>query len=98
MNGHQLEHAPAGEKREGERSEKTFPGFLRADVRNELMTPNQAAGQIRAHIAELRDGDQIEDIKLARHSAGRGARHHVNDLGNKVVKPKDVEQSKDRVR
>ena len=71
MTGHQLEQAPAREQRKDERPEKAFPGFLRADVRNHLMSPDQAAGQIRAHVAELGDRDQIENVELAGDRAGR---------------------------
>ena len=66
-------------------------------MRNHLVTADHAAGEIRAHVAELRDRDEIENVKLPSHRAGRRTRHDVNDLGDEIVKPEDVEQPKDRV-
>src|SRR5947208_16951371 len=62
------------------------------------MTPDQTAGHIRSHIAELRDRDAIEDVELPRYRSIQRARRHVDDLGNEIVKPKHVKESEERIR
>src|ERR1700730_2956217 len=61
------------------------------------MTPSQTAGQIRTHIAELGDGNKIENVELARDSATGQTRNYVNDFRDEVVKPEHVKQSEDGV-
>jgi hypothetical protein len=66
-------------------------------VRNERVASNQTAREIRAHVAELGDGHQIKNVKLAGDGTGRRTGHDVNNFGDEVVKPEHVKQAEDRV-
>src|SRR5438876_557081 len=57
------------------------------------MTSDQTANQVGTHVAELGDGNEIENVELAGDSACGRTRNYVNDFRNEVVKPKHVEQS-----
>ena len=87
----------AREKRKRKRTKKTFPRFFRADVRNQLMPADQTSGDVCAHVAEFRDRDQIQTIKLAGDYTGRGTRRDVNNFRDEIVEPKDIEQTEQRV-
>ena len=65
MARHEFVKSETAKQREDNSAEKTFPGFLRADVRHHQMPPNHAARQIRAHVREFGDGDQIQHVELA---------------------------------
>src|ERR1700682_3475820 len=97
MPRHQFPQTPARQQRKSQRAEKAFPGFLRADVRDHLVATDQATGQIRAHIAELRDRDEIQNVKLSRDRTRRGPWNHVDDFGDEIVEPENVKQPEDRV-
>src|SRR5438045_9396464 len=61
------------------------------------MPADDAAGQISAHVAELRDRYQIETVKLsADHTAAR-SRSQIQNLSGEIEKPEDVKQTEQRV-
>src|SRR5438093_13641889 len=61
------------------------------------MTPDRAAGQISAHVCKFCDRDQVQDVKLPSQLAAARTRSQINDLGDEVVKRKDIEQTEQRV-
>src|SRR6266704_6617759 len=61
------------------------------------MPANRAAGQIRAHVAEFCDRDQIQDIELSCEHATARARRKIDDLRDEIKKPKHVEQTEQGV-
>src|SRR5207302_11439484 len=89
--------AARAEKRKTERAEKTLPRFFRRDVRDERVSADEAAGDIRAHVAELRNHDQIEHIKMPGHVPGGVARKNIDDFRDEIEKPEHVEKSEGRV-
>ena len=97
MARHEFEKCQAAKQRKDNRAEETFPGFFRADVRNHQMPPNHAAGQIRAHVREFGDRDQVQHIKLSGELAGAQARRQIHDLGDEIKKPKHIKQAEQGV-
>ncbi len=61
------------------------------------MPPDRAPGKIRAHIAELRDCDQIEAIKLSGHDSRARPRRQIENFGGEIEKPKHIKQPEQRV-
>ena len=94
---HQLEQDETAQKSKGERAEKSFPRLLCANLRHHQMPANRAASQIRAHVAELRDRNQIETIKLPRYNSAARSRREIENFGGKIEKPEHVKQSEQRV-
>src|SRR5258708_807156 len=97
MARHEFVKREAAKQRKGNSAEKTFPGFLRADVRHHQMPSNRAARQIRAHIREFGDGDQIQYVELASDLAAARARSEIHNFSDEIEKPKDVEQAEQGV-
>src|SRR5215211_1324367 len=97
MAGHEFVKSEAAKQRKDNRAEKTFPRFLRADVRYHQMPPNRVARQIGTHVRELRDGDYIQHIELTGDLAAGGARSEINNFGDEIEKPKDVEQAEQSI-
>ena len=64
LHRHQGMEAVAGQQREGHRAAEALPGFARANVRDHLVPADEAAGQVSAHVAELRHGDEVELVIL----------------------------------
>src|SRR4029077_18645646 len=93
MARYELVKPEAAKQRQDNSAEKTFPGFLRADVRHHQMPPKRAARQIRAHIREFGDCDQIQYVELAGDLAAARARSEIHNFSDKIKKPKDVEQA-----
>src|SRR5215475_9194418 len=93
MAGHEFVKSEAAKQREHNRAKKTFPRFLPADVRHHQMPPNHASCQIRAHVRELGDCDQIQDIELACEMAVARTRSEINNFGDEIEEPKHVEQT-----
>src|SRR6476620_6783120 len=94
MSWHEFVQREAAKQRKDNRAEKTFPRFLRADVRHHQMPSKRAARQIRAHIREFGDGDQIQYVELAGDLAAARARSEIHNFSDEIEKPQDVEQSK----
>jgi hypothetical protein len=61
------------------------------------MPPNRAPGQIRTHVREFGDGNQIQHVELAGKLAAAGTRSEINNFGDEIVKPKHVEQAEQSV-
>ena len=61
------------------------------------MLAERAPGQIRAHIAELRDRDEVETIKLSADHAAARARSEIQDFGGEIEEPQHVKQPEQRV-
>ena len=61
------------------------------------MPADQAPGQIRAHVAEFGDGDQIQDIKLPTDDSARCAGRKIKNFRREIEKPKHVKQTEQRV-
>src|SRR4051812_15213976 len=61
------------------------------------MSPEHTPHKIRPHIAELRDYNQVEAVKLPGHSPGARARQKIHDLCDEIEQPKDVKQSEQRI-
>ena len=61
------------------------------------MPPNHAARQIRTHVREFGDGDQIQHVELAGELAAARARSEINNFSDEIEKPKDVEQAEQGV-
>src|SRR6202011_371240 len=97
MTGHQFEKSQAAEKSKSERAEKSFPCFFGADLRAHQMSADCAAGQVRAHIAEFRDRDQIQNIKLSGDRSPDRSRSEVKYFGREIKKPEHIEQTEQRV-
>src|SRR2546428_12621879 len=97
MSRHELEQDQAAKERKPERTKEAFPGFFRADVRDHLVAADRAAGQIRAHVAELRHRDQIQDIKLSGYRTGARARREIKNFRREIEQPKHVKQTEERV-
>ena len=93
MAGHQFVKCQAAHQRENNRTKKTFPSLLPADVWHHEMPPDHAAGQVRAHVREFRDRDQIQHVELSRELVCARTRSEINDLGNEIEKPKHVQQT-----
>src|SRR5205807_1092935 len=93
MAGHQFVKCQAAHQRENNRTKKTFPSLLPADVWHHEMPPDHAAGQVRAHVREFRDRDQIQHVELSRELACARTRSEINNLGDEIVKPKHVQQT-----
>ena len=93
MPGHQLEQHQTAQERKNKRAKKSFPGFFCADVRAHQMPTERTARQIRAHVAELRHRDQIQNVKLAGHDAIGRARRKIKDLGDEIEQPEHVKQT-----
>src|SRR5437773_9544478 len=93
MARHEFVKSEAAKQRKDNSAEKTFPGFLRADVRHHQMPPNQAARQIRAHVPEFGDGDQIQHVELADDLTAARAWSEIHNISDEIKKPKDVEQA-----
>src|SRR6266481_9334878 len=97
MARHEFVKRQAAKQRKDNGAEKTFPGFLRTDVWHHQMPPNRAPRQIRTHVRKLRDRDQIQYVELAGDLAAAGTRSEIHNFGDEIVKPKHVEQTKQRV-
>src|SRR5258707_15420668 len=97
MARHEFVKCEAAKQRKGNSAEKTFPRFFRADVRHHQMPPNRAARQIRAHVREFGDGDQIQHVELAGELAAARTRSEINNFSDEIEKPKDVEQAEQGV-
>ena len=97
MARHEFVKSEAAKQRKDNSAEKTFPGFLRADVRHHQMPPSHAARQIRTHVRELGDGDQIQHVELAGDLAAARARSEIHNFSDEIKKPKDVEQAEQGV-
>src|SRR3954453_18903807 len=93
MTWHKLVKCEAAKQREDDSAEKTFPGFFPADVRHHQVPPDDAPSQIRAHVGELGARNQIQHVKLAGKLPGAGTRSEIHNFGDKIVKPKHVEQT-----
>src|SRR6476646_8773214 len=93
MARHEFVKSEAAKQRKDNSAEKTFPGFLRADVRHHQMPPNRAARQIRAHVREFGDGDQIQHVELTGELATARTRSEIHNFGDEIEKPKHVEQT-----
>src|SRR6266540_6034805 len=93
MARHEFVKSQAAKQRKDNSAEKTFPGFLRTDVRHHQMPPNRAPRQIRPHVRKLRDRDQIQYIELAGELAAARTRSEIHNFGDEIVKPKHVEQT-----
>ena len=61
------------------------------------MPPNRAARQIRTHVREFGDGDQIQHVELAGELAAARARSEIHNFSDEIEKPKDVEQAEQGV-
>src|SRR6476646_5803294 len=97
MARHEFVKSEAAKQRKDNSAEKTFPGFLRANVRHHQMPPNRAARQIRAHVREFGDGDQIQHVELAGELAAARTRSEINNFSDEIEKPKNVEQAEQGV-
>src|SRR6476660_8975384 len=97
MARHEFVKREAAKQSQDNSAEKTFPGFLRADVRHHQMPPKRAARQIRAHIREFGDCDQIQYVELAGDLAAARARSEINNFSDEIKKPKDIEQAEQGV-
>src|SRR6266576_6586603 len=97
MARHEFVKSEAAKQRKDDSAEKTFPGFFRADVRHHQMPPSRAARQIGTHVREFGDGDQIQYVELTGDLAAAGARSEINNFGDEIEKPKDVEQAEQGV-
>src|SRR4029079_134428 len=97
MARHELVKPQTAKQSKDNSAEKNFPGFLRADVRHHQMPPNHAARQIGTHVREFGDGDHIQHVELAGDLAAAGAWSEINNFGNEIEKPKDVEQTEQGV-
>src|SRR6476469_8775854 len=94
MARHKFVKREAAKQRQDNSAEKTFPGFLRADVRHHQMPSKRAACQIRTHVREFGDGDQIQYVELAGDLAAARARSEIHNFSDEIKKPKNVEQAK----
>src|SRR5437763_12939478 len=97
MSRHQFEKRQTRQQRKSQRAKESFPCFLWANVRNQRMPPNDAAGKISAHVAELRDRDYIKAVKLSHDCARFRSRHHIENFGHEIEKPQDTEKSEEGV-
>src|SRR6266436_6320642 len=97
MARHEFVKSEAAKQRKDNSAEKTFPCFLRADVRHHQMPPSHAARQIRTHVREFRDCDQIQYVELAGDLAAARARSEIHNFSDEIKKPKDVEQAEQGV-
>src|SRR6267378_422376 len=93
MARHEFVKPEAAKQRKDNSAEKTFPGFLRTDVRHHQMPPNRAASQIRTHVRELGDGDQIQHVELAGDLAAARTRSEIHNFSDEIKKPKHVQQT-----
>src|SRR5215510_348602 len=93
MSRHEFVEGEAAKQREDNRAEKAFPRFLRTDVRHHQMPPNRAARQIRTHVRELRDRDQVQYVELPGELAAARTRSEIYNFGDEIEKPKHVEQT-----
>src|SRR5947208_11094629 len=96
MDGHQLEQHQTSEQRKTERAKESLPRFLGANVRNHEVTPDGAPGQIRAHVAEFCNRNQIEAVKLSGHQPSARSRSKIKNFRVEVEKPENVKQTEQR--
>src|SRR3954451_17881456 len=80
-------------QRKHEGAKKTFPGLLRANVRHHQMPPNRAPSQIRAHVREFSDRNQVQHVELAGELAAARPRSEIHNFSDEIVKPKHVEHA-----
>jgi len=95
--GEKGEEATGTSGGENQRAKETLPSFLRGDVWDEGMLPDERSREVSSHVTKFGNHDQPEDIEMALDMAGGIARDDVNDLGDESKKPDDIEQSEDRV-
>src|SRR5438094_5072718 len=97
MSRHQFEKRQTRQQRKSQRAKKSFPCFLWTNVRNQRMPPDDAAGKVGAHIAELRDRYKVKAVKLPHDRACPRSRHDIKNLGHEIEKPQDIEESEEGV-
>src|SRR5437870_8231157 len=93
MSRHHFEKCQTRQQRKSHRAKKSFPCFLWTDVWNQRVPPNNAAGKIGAHVAELRDRDQIKAVKLPHDRTCLRSRYDIKNFGHEIEKPQDIEKS-----
>ena len=84
------DHARAG--RDHNRAAKTFPRFAGADARNHFVPADERADGIGAHVAELRDENEIKQEIFARRTPCR----EKIDFLDEIQQPRHIHQTEQR--
>ena len=76
--------------RDGDGTAEAFPGLAGADARDHLVPADERADGVGAHVAELRDEDEVEQEEFALH-AGKEI-----DLLDEVQQPRHIHEAEQR--